>query len=456
MDDHIRVSNVHRVFPQPPPNITTLNHPPPPLIELSFLDAFWVQIRPIQRLLFYRTHSPFPSIVRSLISSLSLTLHTFRPFSATLSLSPDSRDLVIDCTGDGGVDFVVAESDEDLERLVADHAAQYNWEAYRRLAPELDAGRLPAPVLAVKVTGFRGGFAVGVSLHHVAADGHSLSRFMKFWAETCRSGEVKVIKEEITFDRTVVKHPRKSDICRRYLDTLAPSRPYMPISAAHNSAHLARRTFIATTKIIESLKTAATTTHRGESAVETEPPTTFVAIVAHAWICVVRAKETEHESTLHFRADCRSRVDPPISYGYCGNCVKVCVVKSRVADLLDEGGLAHACGAIQEAIDDAGRDPLKGCEDWAQYAVRALPGGVVNFVGSHKFGFYKVDFGWGRPGRVEFVSMHYDGTVVLHDTRDDEGGVQLSLALPPHQMEAFATFFVRGWEGFGFGDFLSF
>ncbi|KAK1273457.1 hypothetical protein QJS04_geneDACA012223 [Acorus gramineus] len=52
--------------------------------------------------------------------------------SGTLTLSPDSCDLIIDCAGGGGgVDFIVAESDEDH--------AQHRWEAYGRL----DARRLP-------------------------------------------------------------------------------------------------------------------------------------------------------------------------------------------------------------------------------------------------------------------------------------------------------------------------
>ncbi|KAK1318663.1 hypothetical protein QJS10_CPB04g00422 [Acorus calamus] len=82
--------------------------------------------------------------------------------SNTLSLSPDSCNLIIDCVGGGvGLDFIVAESDEDH--------AQHRWEAYGRL----DAGWLPE-------RSWWGGFSVGVSLHHVVADGHSFSWFMKF------------------------------------------------------------------------------------------------------------------------------------------------------------------------------------------------------------------------------------------------------------------------------------
>ncbi|KAK1282170.1 hypothetical protein QJS10_CPB22g01231 [Acorus calamus] len=57
-------------------------------------------------------------------------MHKILP--GTLTLSPDSCDLIIACTGSGGgVDLIVAESDENH--------VQCSWEAYGRL----DAGRLP-------------------------------------------------------------------------------------------------------------------------------------------------------------------------------------------------------------------------------------------------------------------------------------------------------------------------
>ncbi|KAK1313591.1 hypothetical protein QJS10_CPA06g02044 [Acorus calamus] len=109
-------------------------------------------------------------------------------------------------------------------------------------------------------------------------------------------------------------------------------------------------------------------------------------------------------------------------------------MKSNVADsTAGEGhGFRFACGAIERTTKEA----TSGCNScWRAGLIMA---GVVNFAGSHRFGFYKADFGWGSPSLVEFVSMPNDGgVVVMNNARDDEGGVQLSLALPPHHMEVF-------------------
>ncbi|KAK1265983.1 Phenolic glucoside malonyltransferase 1 [Acorus gramineus] len=451
MADSIRVSNTSRVLPVP-----TSDDEHPTLLSLSFLDTFWVGIGPVQRLLFYRSEAPLASVVQSLKSSLSVTLGTFYPLSGKLALSADSGELFIDCGAGGeddGVEFTEAETDEeDLERFVTDHV--HHWETYKRLVPDMRIDCLPAPLMAVKVTGFRGGFTVGVSVHHVAVDGNSLSRFVKAWAETCRSrGGAVVLREAVTFDRAVVGHPRNSDICRNYLDLFSPSRPTMAIHNFVDPSKMARRTFIITTKMIQSLKRIATETDRDGDSSQTKkkPPSTFVAVAAHAWTCITRARATEDgQSTLFFMADCRSRVDPPIPQSFFGNCVKACNMKSSVADLLaGEGhGFRFACDALERAIKEETSEPFRGCEEWVQRLLAILPdhGGFVNFAGSHRFGLYKADFGWGRPSRVELVSMPNDGAVVMIDARDDEGGVQLSLVLPPHHMEVFATLFLDGMD----------
>jgi hypothetical protein len=46
------------------------------------------------------------------------------------------------------------------------------------------------------------------------------------------------------------------------------------------------------------------------------------------------------------------------------------------------------------------------------------------------------DFGFGRPARVELVSMNCDGEMVLVGGRED-GEVQLSVSLDPARMKEF-------------------
>lgn len=169
-------------------------------------------------------------------------------------------------------------------------------------------------------------------------------------------------------------------------------------------------------------------------------PTTFVAVSAHVWTAMARSKQLNRAepACLHFLADCRARLDPPAPEGYFGNCVKLCSAAAPAGDLIGEEGFARACAAIQRAIreyliEDVGKIVP------AESEMRR----VVNVSGSNRFKAYDVDFGWGKPGRVELVSMNYDGEVVMVCARDGDG-VQVSVAVDPARMEAFASDFYDG------------
>lgn len=62
---------------------------------------------------------------------------------------------------------------------------------------------------------------------------------------------------------------------------------------------------------------------------------------------------------------------------------------------------------------------------------------MANVAASPRFGAYgAADFGFGRPARVELVSMNHDGEMVLVGGRRD-GEVQLSVSIDPAHVDAF-------------------
>ena len=80
--------------------------------------------------------------------------------------------------------------------------------------------RVPAPVLAVQATRLTGGgVALGVSVHHGVADGHSLWRFVEAWAAACR-GDTPPAPP--VFDRSRVSLPGGEELARSILRKYAP------------------------------------------------------------------------------------------------------------------------------------------------------------------------------------------------------------------------------------------
>lgn len=421
--------------------------PGPAVVPLAFFDTFWISLPPIQRLFLYPETSglPFASVVSSLKSSLSKTFLNFHPFAGKLTYLPSSADVIIDCTNTGGVAFIEAESDGDIDLLAG--APIHDSESFIGLVPELEMEELPMPLMAVQVTGFGGGgVAVGVAIHHTVADGKGVWQFMDAWAATCR-GEGEEAVSVPVHDRAVIRHSRGEEIARRFLKDFSPDLPQMSahVLSMEYRLSLQRRTFILSSSAVQSLKQRLISRSDGP-----DRPSIFTAISAHAWICIARANaasstDASDVSTLIFLADGRSRLQPPLPSSYTGNCVSVCYATSTWADLLGPAGLSRAQAEVARAARETTRDPLKRCETWAEDFKRLPEAGRVFVSGSPRFRVYETDFGWGRPGRVELVSMNKDGEVVLVQGREP-GLVQVSVALDPIRMEVFAEAFVDGLE----------
>uniref|UniRef100_A0A453QMX3 Anthocyanin 5-aromatic acyltransferase n=1 Tax=Aegilops tauschii subsp. strangulata TaxID=200361 RepID=A0A453QMX3_AEGTS len=402
------------------------------IMKLSFLDSFHVATGPIQRLFFYDGPGlpPFPFIAGSLRSSLAATLHVFLPLAGKLAFRPASGHVVLDCSpsavSSSRVKFVEAEflpGADALRRLAGDE--EHDTEAFAWLVPELDdAGKLPAPVLAVQVTrpagDGRGVVAVGVSLHHAVADGKSFWQFLRWWSAASRGDLLTAVPGDLMppppFDRTAIRHRREEELTAWILRLRAPMLPTLGHRWSSSTACRRTKTFLLVADEIQSLKQRL-------SQKLPKPASAYVAISSLAWTCIVGAKMSSHmihdddDAFLMVHADCRGRLHrPPIDKGFFGNCVKPCYARARAANLMPprhlvehNDGLAHAAAAIQETIRDgleaAGENLFANFGEVLKYHM-ALPPGRASTVGSsHRFMAYETDFGWGPPSRVELASI---------------------------------------------------
>uniref|UniRef100_A0ACD5ZVC6 Uncharacterized protein n=1 Tax=Avena sativa TaxID=4498 RepID=A0ACD5ZVC6_AVESA len=211
---------------------------PPPgdssLLRLSALDAPWLLVPLIQRVLIYEGQlPPFESIVSSLLASLATSLARFPPLAGKIVFLPSTGDVAVDCSGselDGGVRFIVAEMDEADAVKLSGHA-DHDVDTFQQLLPELETNALPAEVLAVQVTRLRGGVAIGVALHHAVVDGRSLWMFLEAWAAACRGDTAAVAP---SFGRAAIALPGGDELTR---STLRKYMPCLPLATGGNGNH---------------------------------------------------------------------------------------------------------------------------------------------------------------------------------------------------------------------------
>uniref|UniRef100_A0A0E0I7R0 Uncharacterized protein n=1 Tax=Oryza nivara TaxID=4536 RepID=A0A0E0I7R0_ORYNI len=450
----------------PPPSVTIIEDgrvavppPPPPepaLFKLTALDAQWIPLPLIQRVLVFDDGGegripPFEDVVAALRASLAETVARLLPLAGRIVHLPETGEAAIDCSGrGGGVRFVVAEcGGADAARVARD--ADHDVALMEQLAPVLDADALPAETMAAQVTrlgGGGGGVAVGVALHHAVVDGRSVWRFIEAWAACCRGDDAWSAAPAPAFDRAAVALPDGEELARDVLRKYVPNLPVatVPKFLVKGRLQLSRRTFTVFAAQMLRLKQRIVVAGAGGLT----PPSGFVALAALAWVSFVRSKHAAgaiaagDEVYLFFFIDCRGRraaFDPPVGEGFFGTCISGCLATATARDLLGggDGGLVAAARAVQEEVRRAAEDPLAGWE-WMSLVGRIALSRLVNMSGSTRFPAYEAaDFGWGSPSRTELVTMNHGGQVVLVAAKG--GGVQASVSMKPEHMDKFKSDF---------------
>ncbi|KAJ6850953.1 putative coumaroyl-CoA:anthocyanidin 3-O-glucoside-6''-O-coumaroyltransferase 2 [Iris pallida] len=450
-NDSMRVLEQCRVSPSPA-SVT----PQPASLPLTFFDIVWLYTSLVERLFLY----PFPhstvvfteSYLPNLKSSLSLALHHYYPLAGKVRRrSPDSADQYELHYAEGdSVSLTVAETDLDFLDLVGHHARDSNkLSSLVPRLPQLDDDN--KPLLAIQVTLFPDhGIGIGFTVHHVACDGFNLTHFYKSWASSCKSrGHLSHVQPAPSFDRSVIVDP-----CNLYSEFLGDVNSFIadnsqvPVPAAEESApsSLVHATFTLGPDRIQGLKTLV------RSKAISFNCSTFVVSCAYLWTCIVKARGYQADIKAHFTfaADWRKRLQPPTPDAYFGNCLGPCFAAAKVGDLVQDDGVIAAAEAIGRAIEGL-KGGVSKClsgtlSKYLAQLVAECPPLIV--VSSPKFKVYDVDFGWGRPLKVEVLSIKESGAMSLSDSRDVEGGLEIGIVLPEHEMEALVTQFEGGLELF--------
>lgn len=435
---------------------------------LSNLDLFWIPVANVQTLLFYKVspHMEFTAVTDMLKRSLSLALVDFYPLAGRLNPkgSGETGRPEIDCN-DSGVEFVEASIDVAFEDLEKDEFRHKSF--FQQLLPIRDGSKFEnydGPLFSVQVTGFRGGeICIGATLHHVVSDGSSFWHFLNGWAECSRGSTISKKPEHM---RTILGREQKincavpnisfrgeevviGDIKGAQIfkfmrdDNLQPTNAgegeIMKVNNINSdqTEDLEISGFHFNEEIIAKLKERA-----GAAS-------SFVAVCAHFWRCVTRAREVPDKEAVDFGmiANSRGRVKPPLPPTFFGNCVCLGFARTRAEQLLGQD-LRFAAALIQELIKSCTTDEqLNTLIDWLDSRLRSgnpLPSlgaetlGGRYFVGasnSPRFPVYEIDYGWGKPVNAQAAMLNDIGGMMLYPARDGGRGMDIYTRLPRHQMK---------------------
>ncbi|TVU27923.1 hypothetical protein EJB05_19425, partial [Eragrostis curvula] len=416
-----------RISPSPAPAADQ-----PRALPLTFFDLVFWDFPPVQRLFFYDNDDllDVPDFQASELpqfkKSLAAALHHFYPLAGKLTceLAEGAAPEIAFSDGDS-VRLTLAVSGDDFHDLAGDHAR--------------DTARLRHRV--PRRRHLRG--------HHAVADGSSYVHFMKTWAAIHRSAnnecrKVVAVAPDVPplFDRGVVRDD--AGLREAFVSD------HRDLAAADDSRlgdwDLSRRPGVVLATFRFTEKQLGMLGRHVESETSARCSPNALACGA-AWAGIVHARGTasSNDACFGFVTGCKPRVSPPIPANYFGNCLGLCRVEApkQGGGGLNAAAVATAIWRVIAGLVEEGR-AFRDARGWVRLVREYASRRAVTVAGSPKLGVYAVDFGdaWGRPRKVEIASVERTGALALAESgRDGDGGIEVGLALPRTEMEAFRAFY---------------
>ncbi|XAR55451.1 Anthocyanin 5-(6'''-hydroxycinnamoyltransferase) [Bertholletia excelsa] len=432
---------------------------PSTTLPLTFFDIPWLLFSPTQPLFFFdfpnSTSHFLHSILPDLKLSLSLSLHRYFPLAGSLlSPPPPDKPTLSYATGDS-ISLTVAESAADFNYLSGP-----SWKEageFHHLVPWLPA---TSPcVLAIQVTVFpKRGVSVGFAFRSVGGDWRTFNNFLKCWASICRERLdiycTRVGRISPFYDRSVIKDPNglKQILLKQWWKLSSPADPFEIEDKGLKD--MVRATFVVGRLEIDKLNQFVLARSKklfGSDGLYLSP---YVVTCACIWACLTKARFPNNKSSdedslsFGFVAGSITRLDYSVPETYLGNCVSFGRSTLKNNELVGENGIVIAAKAIGETVKKLNQAVLGGAESWISDLKELIGSDLhVMVTGSPKLDLYGLDFGWGRPKKIEEISIDTSGAVSLTESREVGGGIEVGLVLPKAHMDSFASLFTKHLNG---------
>ena len=430
-------------------------------IPLTFFDLPWLLFSPVKRVFFYKltesTREHFPSfILPKLKLSLSLVLRNYLPLAGRITWDPNEPKPSIVVSPNDAVSVTIAETEADFS-LLSGYGQRPLSELYN-LLPELPVCDDSATVLSLQITLFPNhGFSIGVVTHHAVLDGKTSSTFIKAWAHICKqhleNNGTSSLPEILapSYDRSLINGvtgvDEKMIAMLRSLkgDATNSSRSLTPFPAKTLGDDVVLATLVLSRDDVEKLRERA---QRESTTPSHLHLSTFVVSFAYAWTCFVKARggSDERSVSLLFVGDFRHRLDPPLPATYFGNCVfpagsydhEAAELSRFVATVEILSGLVKGLSSREvETVAEAYAEAFRFVEGSTQFGTVA---------GSTRLKVYESDFGWGRPVKVDIVSIDQGEAIAMAERREQSGGVEIGMCLKKTEMDIVLSIFNNGLQ----------
>ncbi|KAJ4826333.1 hypothetical protein Tsubulata_036914 [Turnera subulata] len=412
---------------------------------LSAWDLVMLSMHYIQKGLLFTKPPPeedfkVVDFLEKLKHSLSLTLVHFYPLAGRLATSkaddPDSSYVVyVDCNNSPGARFIHAAIDMTMADILTPTYVPLVVQSFFDHDRSLNHDGHVKSLLSVQVTELIDGIFVGCSMNHCLGDGASFWHFLNTWSEIFQA-------QGGNNNFSVSRRPvMESWFPEGYGPIL--SLPYThpdQFLARYEAPPLKERMFHFSSESIAKLKAKA----NAES--NTDKISSFQSLSALVWRCITRARHLPHDQTTNCRmaANNRSRLNPPLSPEYFGNCVQGVRAGFTTAGELLDHNLGWAAWMLHQGVADQDEKRVREWLDWwlkahfiYQLGPMFDPDHSVMIGSSPRFNKYGIEFGLGKAVALRSgYANKFSGKVSAYPGHEGGGSVDLEICLPPEIMAA--------------------
>lgn len=296
-------------------------------------------------------------------------------------------------------------------------------------------------VATFQITFIRGGFILGLAMHHSITDAPGCDGFLTTWAENstaAKNGSPFRPIDDSNRDRSRLSAPQPPSAERwKQLDgkftTLKDvGGPSPPPPADFVVPPITSRTWHLSSASLEQLKADASPVGNGDSEAQSWI-STYDAVMALFWKTMTRAKipllkpSMDDESIIVHPANARSRLDPPLPSRYLGNgCALPRAGPLRVGDLI-EADLRRLAPLVRQGIKEITPQYTAEMPEWVAGLRdrRWITVSMNNFLGLDLAGtswqgmeaYQKHDFGFGLPVALRWPNPSFEGYVFIFPQR---------------------------------------
>ncbi|EFJ08498.1 BAHD family acyltransferase, clade V [Selaginella moellendorffii] len=429
MASAVRVHDVSRIVPKDHP----ADHAAMFLCNMDQRLGFYVR-----NLFFYAPESGKLDTDR-LKSSLAELLDSYHFWAGRLRFNHSGR-MEIVCSNAGAL-LALASSSLSVDRVTPDHFDDFFF---------LDEDKITAledlPLLTVQVTHLLGddGYAIGMLIHHTLADAIAGMTFLLNFASVNRGDGLYMAPNG---DRTRLRArdpPRVAFQHREFAKqtdhgssrfTLTQESVLSSESRRRKAPKKSRKTFVFSSSRLLELKQAVLDdgTLPGCS--------TFEALAAFIWrahALSLPGKSSSDVLRLRFMVDTRSVLEPPLGQNFCGNAAYGAFAELTLADLR-ELPLSSIAGRVQEAKRRVSNEYVRSGWDylelhpdaWYHHDCETMINAWPRLMRES----LELDFGWGKPRRVEYPLDPRNSSVIFFPLISD--GIQVSVCLDSISLATF-------------------